>query len=105
MTETPLLGLALLMGVVTYGTRVAAFLLPLDRLPAGLLGAMRLMGPASMATVAAVALFLPSTEPGTPGVPVGVTWLASGLCIALVARTRSLALGVVGALAVAILVA
>lgn len=109
LPEVSLLGLAVLMGTVTYGLRVLPFLLPLDRLPAGALDAVRLVGPAALAAVAATAIVLPtlgtggSSAPDGPGLSAAVTWLACGLCIGIVAITRNLALGVGGALLVAFL--
>lgn len=109
LPHVPLLGLALLMGLVTYGLRVLPFLVPLDRLPAGTLRTVRLLGPAALAAVAATAIVLPTlgtggaTEPDGPGLSPAITWLACGLCVGIVALTRNLALGVGGALLVVFL--
>ena len=92
--------LAAMMGLATYSTRLAPFLIPVERLPGGVIGYMRLMGPASMAALGAVGLILPATGGGTSTVGL---WLATGACMAVVAVGRNLVAGVVGALLVAAL--
>lgn len=102
MDGSPIVLLAALMGIVTYGTRVIPFLVPIDRLPPRPAAYLRLMGPASMAAVAAVAVASPLAG-SAPGSTPEVVWLASGLCVVIVALRKSLAWGVAGALAVTLL--
>ena len=105
MTEHPIVVLAALMGLVTYGTRIVPFLLPLTHLPDGLIRSMRPMGPATLAAVASVAVAFPSMDPGTGPAALASVWLGTGVCVTLVAIRRSLATGIVGALATGALVA
>jgi len=105
MTEHPIVALAALMGLVTYTTRIVPFLLPLGRLPDSLIRSMRPMGPATLAAVAAVAVAFPAIDPGTGPAALASVWLGTGMCVAIVAVRRSLAAGIVGALATGALVA
>lgn len=99
MTDGSLVLLAALMGLVTYSTRVVPFLVPLSNVPHGLQRAMRLMGPATLASVAAVSVASASLDPGATPTSSTTIWLATGASVALVAARRNLALGIGGALA------
>lgn len=91
--------LALLMGLVTFPTRLAAFFLPMSRIPDRLGRAVRLMGPASLAAVAAVTASQAAglTDPG--GELATVVLPATAACVGLVALSRNLAIGLLGAVA------
>ena len=89
-------GLALLMGAVTYPSRALPLLAPgLERLPRPALAYLRLVGPAVLAALAAVNVTI-VREP-SPTFHIGVEWLAVGACVAIVAWRRGLLLGLVAA--------
>jgi branched-subunit amino acid transport protein len=95
-----LLLLAVLMWAATYPWRVAPFLLPgFDRLPPLALAYLRLVGPAVLAALAAVAVFVTKDH----GVRVGMDAVAVLLCVVLVAWRRNVLLGLVAAVALAAL--
>jgi len=103
VSEAPIVVLAALMGVVTYLTRVVPFLVPLGRLPGSLLRSVRLMGPATLASVAAVSVALPALEPATHPAALASIWLGTAVCVVMVTLRRGLALGIMGALATGVL--
>jgi branched-subunit amino acid transport protein len=96
--------LAVLMAAVTYPSRAVPLLVPgVERLPPQVIDYLRLVGPAILAALAAVSVMVVSAD-GEPSFHVGVEWLAVGAGIALVARWRTLLVGLlVGAALVAIL--
>ncbi len=94
---TELIGLAVLMGLVTYPSRAIPLLSPgFDRLPPRALDYLRLVGPAVLAAIAAAQIFVtPAANGGGPSFHVGVEWLAVGVSVISVAWRRSLLLGIV----------
>lgn len=103
--STELVGLALLMGLVTYPPRALPMLAPgLDRLAPLLLAYLRLVGPAVLAALAAVAVAVALDSDRKASFHLGVEWLAVAICVVIVVRWRSLLAGlIVGAGLVAIL--
>ncbi|MDO8485637.1 MAG: AzlD domain-containing protein [Candidatus Limnocylindrales bacterium] len=92
-----LVGLALLMGLVTYPSRALPMLAPgIERLPAAALEYLRLVGPAVLAALAAVNIMVVTTEGGTPTFHVGIEWAAVAVCAALTAWRRNLFIGLIG---------
>jgi branched-subunit amino acid transport protein len=95
-----LIGLALLMGLVTYPSRALPLLAPgIDRLPAAALEYLRLVGPAVLAVLAAVNVMVVAGEDGSPAFHVGIEWAAITLCAALTAWRRNLLIGLIGGVA------
>jgi branched-subunit amino acid transport protein len=93
-----LVGLALLMGLVTYPSRALPLLAPgIERLPARALEFLRLVGPSVLAALAAVNTMVVVADAGTPAFHVGIEWIAVGVCAVLTAWRRNLLLGLVGA--------
>ncbi len=100
--RTDLVLLAFLMFLVTYPSRALGLLTPgIDRLPRRALEYLQLVGPAILAALAAVAVMVVPTDAG-PRFHVGLEWLAVGACLAVVAWRRNLFLGLVTAVAIAI---
>jgi branched-subunit amino acid transport protein len=100
-----LVGLALLMGAVTYPSRALPLLAPgLDRLPPIALSYLRLVGPSVLGALAAVNTAVVVDEAGRGHIYVGVEWLSVALCVALVAWRKNLFLGLIAAVAVAAIV-
>ena len=98
--STQLVGLALLMALVTYPSRALPLLAPgIDRLPPALLAYLRLVDPAVLGALAAVAVTVVLDEERRATFHVGVEWLAVALCVAIVVRWRSLLAGLVAAAA------
>ena len=96
-----LVGLALLMGLVTYPSRALPLLAPgIERLPAIALEYLRLVGPAVLTALAAVSVMVIARDDGPPTFHVGVEWLAVVICGALTAWRHNLLLGLVGGIAV-----
>jgi branched-subunit amino acid transport protein len=94
--STNLVWLALLMAAVTYPARAIPLLVPhMRRLPAPFLVYLRLVGPAVLASLAAVSLAVRPDESGHPQLHVGPEWLAVALCVAIVAWRRNLLLGLI----------
>jgi branched-subunit amino acid transport protein len=93
-----LVGLALLMGLVTYPSRALPLLAPgIDRLPAVVLDYLRLVGPAVLAGLAAVNTMVIVDDAGSPSFHVGIEWLAVGIAAGLTAWRRNLLIGIIGA--------
>lgn len=89
-----LVGLALLMGLVTYPSRALPLLAPgIERLPPVALEYLRLVGPAVLAALAAVAVMVATDEAGTPSFHVGIEWLAVVASGALTYWRRNLFVG------------
>ena len=97
-----LVGLALLMGLVTYPSRALPMLIPgMERLPTAALDYLRLVGPAVLASLAAVNVMVTSSSAGTPVFNSGIEWAAVVVCGAIAAWRRNLLLGLIGAVALA----
>jgi branched-subunit amino acid transport protein len=95
-----LVGLALLMGLVTYPSRALPLLAPgIDRLPPVVLDYLRLVGPAVLAALALVNTMVIVDDAGTPAFHIGIEWLAVALAAVLTAWRRNLLIGIVGAMA------
>jgi branched-subunit amino acid transport protein len=91
-----LLGLAVLMAAVTYPSRAIPLLTPgIERLPASALLYLRLVGPAVLASLAAVGALVLTLPDGSRQIHVGVEVVGVVLCIAIVAWRRNLLLGLV----------
>lgn len=97
---TDLVLLAVLMAAVTYPSRALPLLAPgIERLPPAALQYLRLVGPAVLASLAAVGTLVVGGEDGSRSLHVGVETLAVGACIGVVAWRRNLFLGLVVAVA------
>ena len=93
-----LVGLALLMGFVTYPSRALPLLAPgIERLPEPALEYLRLVGPAVLAGLAAVNTVVVVDDAGTPAFHIGVEWVAVATCAALTIWRRNLLIGLIGA--------
>ena len=94
--STELVLLAVLMAAVTYPSRALPLLVPgIERLPAKALLYLRLVGPAVLASIAAVDTMVILDASRHPSFHIGAEWIAVGLCIALVAMRKSLLVGLV----------
>lgn len=97
-----LVGLALLMGAVTYPSRALPLLAPgIERLPPLVLAYLRLVGPAVLGALAAVNTVVATGADGRPAFHVGIEWLSVGLCLVLVTWRKNLFVGLVAAVIVA----
>jgi len=95
-----LVGLALLMGLVTYPSRALPLLAPgIERLPKVAMEYLRLVGPAVLAALAAVNVMVVTTEGGSPTFHVGIEWLAVAVCAAVTAWRHNLLVGLLAAVA------
>jgi branched-subunit amino acid transport protein len=93
-----LVGLALLMGLVTYPSRALPLLAPgIERLPAAALEYLRLVGPAVLAALAIVNATVVEGPADDQVFHVGIEWLAIAVCGALTAWRRNLFVGLIGA--------
>lgn len=100
--NTDLVLLAVLMLAVTYPSRALGLLAPgMDRLPRKAFDYLQLVGPAILSALAAVAVMVATTD-GGPTFHVGLEWLAVGACLAVVVWRRNLFLGLVTAVAIAV---
>jgi branched-subunit amino acid transport protein len=100
--STDLVPLAVLMFAVTYPSRAIGLLNPaIDRLPRRALEYLQLVGPAVLAALAAVNVMVATTD-GRSIFVVGLPWLSVLVCVALVAWRRNLFLGLIAAVAIAI---
>ncbi len=94
--STNLVWLALLMAAVTYPARAIPLLLPQMRsLPPILLTYLQLVGPAVLASLAAVSLAVRTGPSGRPEMSIGPEWIAVALCVAIVAWRHNLLLGLI----------
>ena len=94
--STALIPLAILMAAVTYPSRALALFVPaLRRLPPTISTYLRLVGPAVLASLAAVSLGVVTDEQRRPQLNFGPEWLAVAVCVAVVAWRRNLLLGLV----------
>src|SRR6266704_1461839 len=99
---TDLVPLAVLMFAVTYPSRAIGLLNPaIDRLPRRALDYLQLVGPAVLAALAAVNVMVATTD-GRSVFVVGLPWLSVLACIGIVAWRRSLFLGLLAAVVIAI---
>lgn len=93
-----LVGLALLMGLVTYPSRALPLLAPgIERLPGPALEYLRLVGPAVLAGLAAVNTMVVVDDTGNPAFHVGIEWIAVAACAGLTVWRRNLLIGLIGA--------
>jgi branched-subunit amino acid transport protein len=100
--STNLVLLAILMGAVTYPSRALPLLAPgIERLPPIVREYLRLVGPAILATLAAVNVMVITDADRTSTFHVGIEWLAVGACVVIVAARRGLLAGTVVAAAIA----
>jgi branched-subunit amino acid transport protein len=89
--------LAALMWVATYPWRIGPLVLPVfDRLPPLALAYLRLVGPAVLAALAAVAVLVSDEQSGYQ-LHLGIDAAAVLLCVGLVAWRRNVLLGLVAA--------
>jgi branched-subunit amino acid transport protein len=93
-----LVGLAVLMFAVTYPARAIPLLLPrFENLPPRTLEYLRLVGPAALGAIAAVEVLIGSGPDGSPVIAISWEAVAVGVCAAIVAWRRNLALGLFAA--------
>jgi branched-subunit amino acid transport protein len=99
--STDLVPLAVIMWAVTYPSRAVGLLAPaIDRLPRRALDYLQLVGPAVLGAIATVNTLFPTS--GSNTIEVGIVWASVLACIALVAWRRNLFLGLVAAVAIAV---
>ena len=99
--STDLILLAVLMFLVTYPSRAVALLTPgIERLPKVAFDYLQLVGPAVLAALAATSVMVVVNDDDVPSFHVGIEWVAVLVCLALVARRRSLFLGLLVAVAI-----
>jgi branched-subunit amino acid transport protein len=97
--DVSLVPLAFVMWAATYPSRALPMLAPgIERLPPRAITYLRLAGPSALAALAAVNCLL---RPGSPPtLLIGIEPAAVAVCVAIVARTRSLLPGVAAAVVV-----
>ena len=101
--STDLVPLALLMFAATYPSRAIGLLAPgIERMPRRAFEYLQLVGPAVLAALAAVDVMV-VIEGDRPAFHVGLSWLAVGACLAVVTWRRNLFLGLVTAVAIAVI--
>lgn len=99
--STGLVVLALLMATVTYPSRAVPLLAPgIERLPHAALLYLRLVGPAILASVAAVNTLVVTADDGSQSLHLGVDAVGVLVCLVLVAWRRNLLVGLVAGVAV-----
>ena len=99
--STALVGLALLMFVATYPSRALPLLAPgIERLPPKALLYLRLVGPAVLASLAAVNVLVVTQPDGSHALHAGAAVIGVGVTVVLVAWRRNLFLGLVGGVGV-----
>ena len=99
--STELVALAAVMFLATYPSRAIGLLAPgLDRLPRPAIEYLQLVGPAVLASLAAVAVMVVVADDGTPRFHVGIEWVAVGACLAIMAWRRNLLVGLVVAVVI-----
>lgn len=85
--------LAVLMAAVTYPSRAIPLLVPgVERLPPVVLGYLRLVGPAILASIAAANALVLVAPDGATSLHVGIEAAAVATAVAIVAWRRSLVL-------------
>lgn len=93
---TDLVWLALLMALATYPARAIALFVPqMRRLPPALQTYLRLVGPAVLASLAAVTVAVRTDPAGRPSLFLGPDLIAVALCVAIVAWRRNLLVGLI----------
>jgi branched-subunit amino acid transport protein len=102
--STELVWLAVAMGLVTFPSRALPLLAPgIERLPPRVRDYLTLVGPAILASIAAVGVMIQTDAGRHPSFHVGIEWLAVGACVILVVARRGLLTGMVAAAAIAAL--
>jgi branched-subunit amino acid transport protein len=97
-----LVGLAVLMAAATYPFRAIPLLAPgMHRLPTRVRAYIQLVGPAVLASLAAVNVMVVVDAARHPSFHVGIEWLAVGVSIVLVALRRGLLVGLIAAAVIA----
>jgi branched-subunit amino acid transport protein len=103
--STGLIALAFLLFGATYPSRALPLLAPgIERLPPRALLYLRLVGPAVLASLAAVNVFVVAQPDGAHALHAGVEIVGVGVCMALVAWRRNLFLGLAAGVVVVALV-
>ncbi|MFN8621565.1 MAG: AzlD domain-containing protein [Chloroflexota bacterium] len=98
--STELIALSILMAAVTWPSRALPMLLPgIDRLPDAAHEYLRLIGPAILASLAAVSALVVVDPAGAASLHLGVEGLAVLVAVAVVAWRRNLLLALVAAVA------
>jgi branched-subunit amino acid transport protein len=98
--STNLVVLAVLMFAVTYPSRAIPLLIPgIERLPPKALTYLRLVGPAVLASLAAVNSLVVTGADGARSIHVGIEVVGVLACIVIVAWRRNLFLGLLAAVA------
>lgn len=101
--STELIPLAILMFVVTYPSRALGLLTPwLDKLPRVGFDYLQLVGPAVLASLAAVSVMVVTDDAGTPSFHIGIEWVAVLACLGVTAWRRNLLLGLVAAVGIVV---
>ena len=101
--STSLVLLAVLMFLVTYPSRALGLLTPwLDRLPRVGFDYLQLVGPAVLASLAAVSVMVVTDAAGAPSFHVGIEWVAVLACLVVTAWRRNLLLGLITAVAIVV---
>jgi branched-subunit amino acid transport protein len=101
--SSSLVPLAVLMFLVTYPSRALGLLTPwLDRLPRIGFDYLQLVGPAILASLAAVSVMVITDEAGRQSFHVGIEWVAVLACLAVTAWRRNLLLGLIVAVAIVV---
>ena len=102
--STDLIPLAVLMFLVTYPTRALGLLTPwLARLPRTGFDYLQLVGPAVLASLAAVSVMVVLDAAKRPQFHVGIEWVAVLACLAVTAWRRNLLLGLIAAVAIVVI--
>lgn len=100
--STELVWLAVVMGAVTFPSRALPLLAPgIERLPSRVRDYLGLVGPAILASIAAVKIMVTTDAVRHPSFHIGIEWLAVGACVTLVVARRGLPAGMVAAAAIA----
>ena len=101
--STELIPLAVLMFLVTYPSRALGLLTPwLDKLPRVGFDYLQLVGPAVLASLAAVSVMVVTDDAGTPSFHIGIEWIAVLACLGVTAWRRNLLLGLIAAVGIVI---
>lgn len=99
--STDLVLLAVLMFAVTYPSRALGLLTPgMERLPKPALEYLQLVGPAVLTAIAAVDVFVSTTDDGAPYFNVTITLVAVAACLLVVVWRKNLLLGLLAAVAI-----
>lgn len=101
--STDLVPLAFVLWVVTYPSRAIGLLNPaIERMPRRLLDYLQLVGPAVLASLAAVNTVIVTRGDGRSLLVFGLPWISVIACIGLVVWRRNLLLGLIAAVAIAV---